>query len=510
MSRIMLVITGIFLLTVPAAVFAAAPAWVTTYGVDVPYPVATHYTGFAIVARSGDEGAALEEARGRAAAALSAQVRVSVTAELSLNDTGTGETSSTEYNSRIRTSSRLEIPGLQFLVEKDRKNLYVLAWVSKKNLAAHWEREAMSKLAALDAAVRTLDDIGEAIPRYEACARTLPLFGDFFDTVTLYTAVGGSAETLFGSVASFSSLAEVAAAEQKVTGTLNRLRKEEILTIDQAFYFMTEQLVLQGISGDSFRITPLAYRETDFSSPFGRFCATRLENTFARRLSGGMEPILFTGYYIDYPSAAKMELGVTARDSKGHILGSARISVPLGTLPTDLSYVPSNLNQALSDTETIREQTTRPGAIHVEAWTAQGGSGDNLVYQEGDAIQFLFRVNRPAYLRLTYVLATGEKVLMEDKFYIGMDQVNTVVEYPVLITPAPPFGVERLIVTAYGTEPPPAEVSPRKIAGQWYDAFTDLDAVYSATRGFQKVTGASRVPETGETTLSLTMTQRIE
>jgi hypothetical protein len=501
----------LFSLVAAFPALAAPPAWVTTYGVQVPYPVQTHFSGFGMVPLSGDEGAALDNAKARAAAALSAQVKVSVAGEVSVAETETNGVSTSDYASRVRTSTNLEIPGIQYLVEKDKKNIYVLAWVERKTLLSVWEKESRSQLAALGTAIDSAEKTtGTNVALYEAWTRTLPLFGRFYDAFSLYTAIGGSEELFFKTESRFAGRAAVSSAEQKVLDTLFSLRKGEIKDLGQAFFFLTEQLALQNIKGSSFRISPLSYRETDFSSPFGRFCSGRLENEFSSRLSGGSETIVFNGYYLDQPEEGMMEMGVVARDKKGKVLGSARITAPLKVVPKDMVFIPENLDQALSDSDTIRQQSVTPGAIHVEVWTEQGGSGDNLVYKQGDKIRFLFRVNRPAFLRLTYILATGEKVLMEDRFYIGMDQVNQVVEYPVLITPAPPYGVERLVVTAYGTEPPKAEVFPQKIAGQWYDVFKDMNSVYSATRGFQKVSDTSVLPVTGETSLSLTMTETVK
>ena len=63
------------------------------------------------------------------------------------------------------------------------------------------------------------------------------------------------------------------------------------------------------------------------------------------------------------------------------------------------------------------------------------------------------RVNRPAYVRLVYILANGSKVVLEQAYFIDASKVNQAVEYPDKFEVSAPFGVERLYAVAF-TETP--------------------------------------------------------
>jgi hypothetical protein len=88
--------------------------------------------------------------------------------------------------------------------------------------------------------------------------------------------------------------------------------------------------------------------------------------------------------------------------------------------------------------------------LTVEIRTDRGRTG--VEYWPGNQITIEARVNRPAHLRLVYVLADGTKTLLENDFEIKADQVNQYVR----IAPdasfvcAEPFGTEYLL--AYASE----------------------------------------------------------
>lgn len=126
-------------------------------------------------------------------------------------------------------------------------------------------------------------------------------------------------------------------------------------------------------------------------------------------------------------------------------------------------------------------------------------------------MQLYFRVNQPAFLQITYNLATGEKVLLEKSFYIGMDKVNRVVKLPYGFEVIPPLGVERLIVTAFSRQPPPPNTRIAEIEGERYEVFADTNAVVAQTRGLKKKQDNSgeETMKVGETMVTLTTVPRL-
>jgi len=67
------------------------------------------------------------------------------------------------------------------------------------------------------------------------------------------------------------------------------------------------------------------------------------------------------------------------------------------------------------------------------------------------------RANRPANIRLLYILADGSRTLLCDNYPISMALANQVVEIPEEFECAPPFGSEFLVVVARTGEFEPLE-----------------------------------------------------
>ncbi len=85
-------------------------------------------------------------------------------------------------------------------------------------------------------------------------------------------------------------------------------------------------------------------------------------------------------------------------------------------------------------------------ALKLDAWT------DKKVYAEGERMIVSCRVNQPAYIRLIYVLATGDQdglkyTLLHDSTHIQQTQVGSDVVIGRFVA-TPPFGSEQLIVLA--------------------------------------------------------------
>ena len=73
------------------------------------------------------------------------------------------------------------------------------------------------------------------------------------------------------------------------------------------------------------------------------------------------------------------------------------------------------------------EQIIR-GDLRIDLWTNKGNR--DLVFTQGEEMQLYLRVNQPAWVRLVYILSSGDHVPMEQAYYIDSEKVNFKVEYP--------------------------------------------------------------------------------
>ena len=95
-----------------------------------------------------------------------------------------------------------------------------------------------------------------------------------------------------------------------------------------------------------------------------------------------------------------------------------------------VSLVPDNTDQAIRNEQLLIGNAVTGGGLSVKVWTNKGRDQEVLVFEEGEEVQFYVRVNQ-------------------------------IVALPYQFMVVPPFGVERLIVTGYSQEPPPADTPIR-------------------------------------------------
>ncbi|NBF40340.1 MAG: hypothetical protein GVY14_07980 [Spirochaetes bacterium] len=224
--------------------------------------------------------------------------------------------------------------------------------------------------------------------------------------------------------------------------------------------------------------------------------------------AGGAAPVVVRGSY--WPEEETVELHVVARDIEtGRTVSAPQASIPASSVArADLE--PTNMDQALSGGAALLSDQIVNGGLDLEVWTDKGRDERALVFEEGEYVQFYFRVNQPAFLRLSYILASGETILLDERFYIGIDRVNRVVALPYRFQVVPPFGVERLVVTGHTSEPPPAWVYPKVIEGQEYEVFGSPREAVVRTRGLVKADPLEEAGDTrvAEASLSITTVGR--
>ena len=162
----------------------------------------------------------------------------------------------------------------------------------------------------------------------------------------------------------------------------------------------------------------------------------------------------------DVPSRGIFQAAIHNRDT-GDMVGSSVVSI---SAELTISLQPNNFGEITKVDEAVDEAVatykmqTAPknvltgDELKVDVWTNKGL--EQSILQEGDEFVIFCEVNKPAYIRLLYVLADdsagGRYTLLHDSTYIDETKVGKPVSLGEFVV-MPPFGSEKLIVLAQST-----------------------------------------------------------
>ena len=504
LSAFLLILAVIFTLALQP-LGASDPAWVKSYGTDTPYSRDTYLTGYASVSR--DEPNSREQARDLALADLSGKIRTRVQSELLQTASESGGDYRSSVSQITRNSVNITISGADYLYNEDRKDTYALAYIPLQTLADTFTGEASSAWAdILDArqnaiALSSSGNTGRAL---ENLYRAASLFPEVYERYTIIRSLDVAAGEygFFRSLQDVDNLTDLQRTESEIESLIDRLSNRNAASIAEAVEMVAVIMEMQQVSGGRIQVPPALFEATSFSSEFGRYIAERLESELVDTLESGTGPTVFRSQY--WEEGDNIRLIVLASEISGEKNGRAEILLPLSAVGTR-SLKPQGFDEAMTALKEFADGAVSDGGLNIDIWTSKGRDEDALVFTDGEIIQLYFRVNQPAFLQITYRLATGELVLLEDSFYIGSDRVNRTVPLPYEFEVQPPFGVENLVVTGYSIEPPPVNTVPKYIGGELYQVFGSLKDVVANTRGLgRRQNSSSETIRVGEVMLTMT------
>jgi hypothetical protein len=221
------------------------------------------------------------------------------------------------------------------------------------------------------------------------------------------------------------------------------------------------------LGGKSARVRPMVVADTPFSSAFGSLFASKLQAAVK-----GEGPELVGSYR---ENADVVEIAVATAD------GARRAQTRMiRAAVSEAALRPANLSRAAREQRVLKAQ--RAGDIHMEAWTEKGAVG--VVFTENEEYHFFVKVSRPAWVRVIYHLAGGERALIEQAWRVK--KADEAIRYPDTFAAAPPFGIERVQLIAFAAEPPPLRTTGKTIEGTDYLLIKSLDDTVRY-RGFKRV-----------------------
>jgi len=504
LSAFLIVLTVILALAVQPLT-ASTPAWVNTYGTDTPYPRDTYLTGYASVSR--DEPSSREQARDLALADLSGKIRTRVQSELLQIASESDGNFSSSISQLTRNTVSITITGADFLYHENRRDSHALAYVALQNLARNFTDEAAASWADILEARQNAEALSASGNNGRALAvlyNAAAIFPNLYERYTIIRSLGvsGSESDFFRSLSGVNFLDDLQRTESEINTLIEKLSNREASNISEAAEMIAVIMDMQQVPGSRIQVPPALYESTSFSSEFGRYISERLESEFVEKLSPGSSPTVFHSQY--WEEGNKIRIIVLASDTSGEKKGRAEVLLP-SSAAGNRSLKPQGFDEAMIALQEFADGAISDGGLNIDIWTNKGRDEDALVFSDGEIIQLYFRVNQPAHLQITYRLATGELVLLEESFYIGSDRVNRTVPMPYEFEVQPPFGVESLIVTGYSIEPPGVNTIPTEIDGELYQVFGSLKDVVANTRGLgRRQNSSGETMRVGEAMLTMT------
>lgn len=508
--------TILLLVAVSATVAADLPRWASSFGVNSPYDPPEYLSGFGVAGRESSDPR--EAARRQALAALAEKIQVRVRSEIITETRDTGDDLQTSLTNVVNTSSDINVQDVRYEYAEERGSTYVLAYARIATLEAQYVDEASQIVAGFEPRLDRLETEIERgnvqgargiIGELRADLETLAGFETVWRALTRLrtssqatrTIEGGSARWPFDPAGDL--FAQLLSREERITSFTPTSEED-------AARYLAGQIADIGL--DIGAVTPLIYQDSDFSSQFGLRFSRQLETEIARQQQPGRaaRDVVVRGLY--WTDAEDVSVTITVREvATGRAVTGASVEIPISAIRDPRSLQPANSREAMDAGAALLGDAVADGGMRIEIWCDQGTMQDVPVYEEDDFVQFYFRVNQPAFLRLSYQLATGEVVLLESQFYIDVSRVNRPVPLPYRFQVVPPFGVERLIVTGYNVEPPPAATRIDTIDGQQYEVYASAMDAVAQTRGIVRerpADGAATNERVGEATLSLTTVAR--
>ncbi len=497
----------------------ALSEWSRTYGLRHPqYPDALYLTGFAMVqqtegntGRSGGEvreTEALSRAREAALTDLVQRIMVHIRSQTIIREKGFSRgrgDSFTEVDTETVTTTDMEVAGIDYVIEAEKKNLYVLAVIKRSHLLEFYVQKGKESLTKLQEIEEEMDRSSSDLTRlYDIVIQGLPVIGAIEKTANHYLTVG-KRKDYYSRIGIDESAFE--ALKTKIKRALDKTGGTRAATFEEALEKIAIALKSQGVEGTPAISPPLTYGESMLSSEFGVYAAEALRERLVSFLPRKRGELRIKGVY--WEKLPEVRLNIIALEDE-EIAGMTTVTFPAAAVKSRFNLEPRGYDQAVAALREFSEEAITDGGINVEVWSQKGRAGENLVFEEEEEFQFYLRVNQPAFLRITYRLATGEYVLLEPSYYIGIDRVARAVRFPFLFEVVPPLGVEQLVVTAYSEEPGEAITEIAVIDGERYHVYKGMGAVIARNRGLKKKQRAGQTDErVGEAILSITTVGKV-
>ena len=488
-----------------AAFGESAPQWVKQHGRTEAYPAERFLVGFS---QTNGKEEAVESAKQQASADLARQISVQIESSVVDYVRESNGRLENELTASVQSISEIRLEGVRYEIYRKRKKVYALAVLERLPAAVKRRKLRDGALSALDACVGEAGREAksgrpqQAIDVYRSCKAHL---AEGLDHESVASAI------LQGNLLAGDSAERFSRHSAHINERMRAIPHEDAKSLRSAADGLAMQLARAGVGrGQRIEVGPFTYASYDVSSALGRELGIALETAIGRSKAEikdadvRSDGVRIFGSYREAAHAADLyALRVVAREARtGRLIASAELSLAQSAIRADLRKPPENFEQYLHDSEKLEAGEYVSGNLRVDVRTNKGSRG--LLFESGEEMSLFVRVNQPAWVKLVYVLASGDHVPIDQAWFIDGEKANQFVEYRSSFVIVAPFGIEMIHAMASTDRPDAFRTRKKRISGELYDVLDGGSAEVIRSRGLARKVEQ----ELAETTLKVTTASR--
>ena len=475
------------------------PNWVEQAGDIAPYNSEAYIMGFAIAKHDQNQAPeqALQTAKDYAKEALVSKILTTVQSSSFLEEIQEGTDYTSNFQIRVRSLSRAEVPGMESKTyyDKKQKRYYVLVYAKKDHVIEVYQariHQINQQIAAFF--VRAEEELkrGNGSLAYQDYARCVPLIAKRDEKKIILIGLGQK-------IHDSDSPDNITALS--LSKSMAQIRKQKIydfqtLASDISFVYQKQ---IPKDKQENLLLMPFVYENSAQSSDASVYLRSMLAGQLgkmnwkilsleqAKRQSKRTPLYMCTGSYWSEGDSLTI-LSEVVDMSTQRTLGSYTRKLNKAIfIHTGKSIIPNGwLDKEQEQALFSRDELSASGLnldVFLNKKQCQTWRVDlpqQIRFKEGETVKISIRLNHPAYVQLIYHLSDGSRVLLLDNYYFSDEKVNELFCLPYNFEVVAPFGYETLQVNAQSEKFPALaykEVQGYKIIQE------DLSAILFKTRG---------------------------
>jgi hypothetical protein len=435
---------SLILMVLTVSFVSTPPKWVKSFGSDTGYDKNKYIIGFGISDDKGGNSKNFESAKAHALRDAAGLIKTKIVSTLELEEKEVNDDAQSMSKMNIQTTVNLDLTGIE-TYEKyyDSKSgiYYALCVISKDKLYNNIYSENKkladdyrSKSYIIDRLIIG-QNFEKASEEYNSLIELLDKLNQNY--LLLNYLKDGKTD-----------LAELYDFYKIKSDIYGKLKFNEVQNFDDLAKQILRPFNEMSLKSKIFYIIPAYYKTTTISSEFFNYLKEYLTaylqkiGAQCKERDDGSIDYVFKGSFYDTKKGYKVLYSLT--DVKSMLkVGLSEVDLSKDFVDNSgLKILPDNIDVALNDNKIFNQAVNEKDGVDLKVWTNKGS--EDLVFKNGEEVNFYVMVNKSGYLSILYHLSGKNRLRtpLVENYYIPPDMIYK----PVKIEPGfvvyPPFGSE--------------------------------------------------------------------